>query len=137
MTQPAASCSTVEEARDFLQANGSGGPILVLAPDVLEQIQTAEAAGGFQGGMSGGAGTSEEGNPGPSSSGADELPPLDFDIEGAWSGEGILRFAEGVIEVAHTVGEAAHWIAERGVTPILIVPREELKKLFPVVPDGA
>ena len=53
MTQPAASCSTAEEARDYLQANGSGGPILVLASDVLEQIQAAEAAGGYEGGMSG------------------------------------------------------------------------------------
>lgn len=137
MTQPAASCTTAEEARDYLQANGSGGPILVLAPDVLEQIQAAEAAGGFEGGMSGEDGTSREGNPGPSSSEASELPPLDFDIEGAWTGEGIIRFADGLIEVAHTVGEAARWIAERGVTPILIVPREELKKLIPVAPDGA
>ncbi|MDX2677013.1 hypothetical protein [Streptomyces soliscabiei] len=104
---------------------------------MLEQIQAAEAAGGFEGGMSGEDGTSREGNPGPSSSEASELPPLDFDIEGAWTGEGIIRFADGLIEVAHTVGEAARWIAERGVTPILIVPREELKKLIPVAPDGA
>ncbi|MGW7171074.1 hypothetical protein ACWGH3_38575 [Streptomyces sp. NPDC054884] len=104
---------------------------------MLEQIQAAEAAGGFEGGMSGEDGTSREGNPGTSSSDAGDLPPLDFDIEGAWTGEGITRFVEGVIEVAHTVGEAAHWIAERGVTPILIVPREELKKLICVAPDGA
>ena len=45
-----------------------------------------------------------------------------------------MRFVEGVLEVSHTAGEVAHWIAERGVTPILVVPREELKKL---VPDGA
>ncbi|MDX3242481.1 hypothetical protein [Streptomyces sp. ME18-1-4] len=134
MTQPAASCNTAEEARDFLQANGSGGPILILAPDVLEQIQAAEGAGGHEGGMSGADGTSREGNPGPNTSDGSELPPLDFDIEGAVTGEGIMRFVEGVIEVAHTVGEAAHWIAEGGVTPILVVPREVFKEL---VPDGA
>ncbi|MGY1584033.1 hypothetical protein [Streptomyces sp. MN13] len=104
---------------------------------MLEQIQAAEAAGGYEGGMSGAdgeGGYSGEGNPGPTSSAGSELPPLDFDIEGAWTGEGIMRFVEGVLEVAHTVGEVAHWIAERGVTPILVVPRKELKKL---VPDGA
>ncbi|WP_031069906.1 hypothetical protein [Streptomyces sp. NRRL WC-3742] len=129
MTQATATVDTADEARNFFQTNGSAGPILVLAPDVLQQIQDAEAAGGFEGGMSGKDGTSQEGNPGPNTSSANELPPLDFDISGAVSSEGILRFAEGVAEVAHTVAEAAHWIAERGITPILIVPREELKKL--------
>ncbi|GAA3112942.1 hypothetical protein GCM10010449_39000 [Streptomyces rectiviolaceus] len=120
-----------------MQANGSGGPILILAPDVLEQIQAAEAAGGHEGGMSGAAGEggfSAAGNAGPNSSDGSELPLLDFDMEGAVTGEGIARFFEGVLEVGHFVGEVAHWIAERGVTPILIIPREELKKL---VPDGA
>ncbi|MER6956377.1 hypothetical protein [Streptomyces sp. NPDC000618] len=110
----------------------------MLAPDVLEQIQAAEAAGGHEGGMSGAdgeGGFSGEGNPGPNSSDGSELPPLDIDIESLQAGEGIVRFAEGVLEVTHFVGEIAHWIAERGVTPILVIPREELKKL--VAPDGA
>jgi hypothetical protein len=138
MTQPAASFSTADEAREYLQANGSGGPILVLAPDVLEQIQAAEAAGGYEGGMSGANGAggySTVGHPGPNLSDGNDQQ-LDIDI--AWTNEGIaegiMRFTEGVLEVAHTVGEVAHWIIERGITPILVVPREELKKL---VPDGA
>lgn len=129
MTQATATVDTAEEARTFLQTNGSGGPVLVLAPDVLQQIQDAEAAGGFEGGMTGKEGTSVEGDPGPNSSSANEPPPLDIDLDGAVTSDGIARFVDGALTVAHTVAEAAHWIAERGITPILIVPTGELKKL--------
>ncbi|MFI6156515.1 hypothetical protein ACIBCA_27965 [Kitasatospora sp. NPDC051170] len=138
MTQATATVSTADEARAFLQTNGSAGPILVLAPDVLQQIQDAEAAGGFEGGMSGPQGTSQEGNAGANSSSATDPPPLDIDLDGAVSSEAIARFVDGAVTVAHTVAEAAHWVAERGITPILIVPTEELKKLvFGPTPDEA
>ncbi|MEV6581238.1 hypothetical protein AB0M92_24080 [Streptomyces sp. NPDC051582] len=85
----------------------------------------ADGEGGYSGG----------GNSGPNSSDGSELPPLDIAIcESICTGEGIARFVEGVLEVTHVVGEVVHWIAERGVTPIIVIPREELKKL---VPDGA
>lgn len=141
MTQPTLVCSTAQEARDYVEANGSGGPVLVLAPEVLEQIQAAEAAGGYEGGMSGAdgqGGYSAEGNAGPNASDGSELPPLDIDLEGAWTSGGILHFIEGVGHVAASAGEAAHWIAERGLGPIVIVPLEELKKLVGTgTPDGA
>ena len=41
----------IDEARGF--ASTSDGPVLVLAPETLQQIEDAEAADGFEGGMSG------------------------------------------------------------------------------------
>jgi hypothetical protein len=138
MTQPIGQFSTAEEVREFLSANAFDDEILVLSPEVLAQIQAAEEAGGFEGGMSGADGTSQPGSSGPSSSDGSEETLLDFDIEGAWTSEGILHFVEGVGHLASGVAEAAHWIAERGITPIVIVPLEELKRLVGTgTPDEA
>ena len=134
MTQPTAEFSSAEQVLEFIQTNPSAGPILVLAPEVLQQIQNAEAAGGFEGGMSGmsgdgSGGFSAEGNAGPNASSAADLPPLDIDLEGAVTSEGIALVVDGVVNLASGVVEAAHWIAERGAGPILIVPEKELKRL--------
>jgi hypothetical protein len=135
MTQPIAQCATAQEALDFIRDNASGGPILVLAPDVLEQIQAAEAQGGFEGGMSGDSGVSAEGDAGPNAS-FDTDPGLD--LEGAVTSEAIAHVVEGIFHMASSVAEAAHWVAERGVGPVVIVPIEELKKLAGLAtPDGA
>lgn len=138
MTQPMATFETADEALEYMQANESGTPFLVLAPEVMDQIRAAEEAGGFEGGMSAGddGGYSAVGDSGPASSDGSELPHLDFDIEGAWTSGGIIHFFQGVGEVAAGVVEAAHWIAERGITPIIVIPIEELRKLAGV-PDEA
>jgi hypothetical protein len=141
MTQPTVQCSTAQEAQDFIEANASGGPVLVLAPEVLEQIQAAEAQGGFEGGMSGASGEggfSAEGNAGPNASSGTEPPPLDIDLDGAVTSDEIARVVDGAVHLASGVAEAAHWVAERGLGPIVIVPMEELKKLAGISPpDGA
>lgn len=138
MTQPIGQFNTAEEVRGFLSANALDGEVLVLSPEVFAQIQAAEEAGGFEGGMSGPDGTSQPGSSGPNSSDGSEGAPLDFDIEGAWTSEGILHFVEGVGHLASSVAEAAHWIAERGITPIVIVPLEQLKRLLGTgTPDEA
>ena len=132
MTQPTIQCSTTQQAQDFIEANAGGGPILVLAPEVLEEIQAAEAQGGFEGGMSGASGEggfSAEGNTGPDASSATESPPVDIDLDGAVTSDEIARVVEGVVHLASSAAEAAHWIAERGLGPIVIVPLEQLKKL--------
>ena len=71
-------------------------------------------------------------------SSAADLPPLDIDLEGAVTSEGIALVVDGVVNLASGVVEAAHWIAERGAGPILIVPEKELKRLAGLeTPDGA
>ena len=44
--------SSVEEARDYAS---TGGKYLVLDPETLQRIETAESAGGFEGGQTGNA----------------------------------------------------------------------------------
>ena len=138
MTQPIARCTTAQEALDFIRDNASGGPILVLAPEVLQQIQAAEAQGGFESGMSGASGDggfSAEGDAGPNAS-SDTDPGLDLD--GAVTSEAIAHVVEGIVHMASSAAEAAHWVAERGLGPVVIVPIEELKKLAGLgTPDGA
>ncbi len=119
------SCQSAEEAREI--AASSGGPVLVLAPETLEQIRAAEEAGGFEGGMSGGTdgGFSAEGNPGAQSSDSDVIVLEGHDIPpgnaGAWLESGVERALDlkDVIE------------AIRGVPlgPVLLVPMRELQRL--------
>jgi hypothetical protein len=71
---------TIEEARQF-------GPFLVSSRETLEQIEAAEAAGGFEGGQSGASGQGGFSAPGSgaldSSSSSDPAPIEFLDMEGA------------------------------------------------------
>ena len=117
---------TMEEAQQFA-AEGSG-PFLVLSPETLDQIKRAEAAGGFEGGMSGasgGGGFSAPGSGGADSSSASDpapIEPLDTEGEvlvGAW----IEEKTEKVLTV-HDVLEAL----EGGFVNIILVPKNEIDR---------
>jgi hypothetical protein len=75
MPQETKAFSNVEEVREFAAARGK---FLVLNPDTLQQIEDAEARGGFEGGFTGGADgapISGVGSRGPDSSQASQPSP--------------------------------------------------------------
>jgi len=117
------SFSTVEEARAY--AEEQGGKYLVNAPEILSEIEAAEAAGGFEGGMSGAAGEGGYSTSGvvPDHSEADESAGT-VDLDGAvivgaffeWGAETLLNLRDAI--------EA--WRGDYG--PILLVPKKELDR---------
>lgn len=132
MTYDTQEVDTIEDARTLAVGRGR---CLLMAPETMHQIEDAEAAGAFEGGMTGnadGAPYSTDGSsPNPSSSASDPAPtPEPFDLDGALviSIDGAIEKAEGLVEKifeAHDVFEAFH----RGVVgPIFLVPTRELKK---------
>src|SRR6187455_2785821 len=86
--------ATMDDAREMAAGRGR---CLVLAPETFAQIEAADAAGAFEGGMTGNAGGapfSAVGRDGdPSSSASD--PPEPLDLDGA-----MVISLEGVVEKA-------------------------------------
>ena len=117
--------NSVEEVRDFVSA---GGKFLVLDQDTLQQIEDAEAQGGFEGGFTGesdGAPFSGVGSGGSVSSEASESGPddgLGFDV--AWRAIGIEDAAEFMLDAKDIVET---WFGHL-TGPVLLVPREELQR---------
>ncbi|WP_163544434.1 hypothetical protein [Occultella kanbiaonis] len=130
------SFETVADARAF--AVEKAGPFLVIAPETLDAIVAAEAAGGFEGGMSGSSGDggySAPGNEGEvSSSASDPAPIVLEDLDGAVNVGAFLEEGTETILDLNDIIEAF-----KGVTsPVLLVPREELRRWLGVgTPDDA
>jgi hypothetical protein len=117
---------TIEEARALAAGRGR---CLVLAPETLRQIEEAQAAGAFEGGMTGnadGAPFSAEGNSGDTSSSASDPPPSEepLDLEGA-----MVISIEGLVERALELRDVIEAFSGAAVGPIILVPTKELKKL--------
>ena len=117
---------TIEEARQF--ASERSGPFLGLSRETLDQIENAEAAGGFEGGQSGASGAggfSAPGTGGPDSSSASDpapIEPLDMEGEvvvGAW--------IEGVAEKLLTARDVLEaFVHHNPLGPIIVVPKSEI-----------
>lgn len=125
---------TIEEARNYAS---QGGKYLVLAPEILQQIENAEEAGGFPGGMTGNASGfpySALGNDA-SSGMSDASDPEWIDLEGAW----VLPTIDDTVETLMSIRDVVTtWMGE--ITgPILLVPRKELNRWVgrPDPDDGA
>ena len=118
-------CGTVDEARQI--AAGRSGRILVLSREVFAQIQAAEDAGGFEGGMSGNAGGA--GYSAPGGGGVDHsdggVPGELLDMTGAAR---VGAFLDGVVETALDIRDV--WEAFRGhvVGPVILVPKREMDR---------
>jgi hypothetical protein len=121
--------TTVEEAKQV--AAGRTGRFLVLSRETLDQIEAAEAAGGFEGGMSGASGEggfSAPGSGGPNSSSASDPVPTELlDMDGAVRAG---AFFEGIGEKILEIRDV--WEAIRGVPlgPIILVPKRELDRFL-------
>ena len=118
---------TVEGVRALAAGRGR---CLVLAPETLQQIQDAEAAGAFEGGMTGnanGAPFSTEGTAGGTSSSASDAPPSaePFDLAGAQ-----VISIDGLVERALELRDVIEAFRGGMVGPIILVPTRELKKLL-------
>lgn len=117
--------ATVEEAKQF--AAQGNGPCLVLSRETLDQIEAAEAAGGFEGGLSGASGEGGFSAPGSggsnSSSSSDHVPIELLDMHGAVP---VGAFFEGLGETILDIKDI--WDAFRGelLGPIILVPKHEL-----------
>jgi hypothetical protein len=89
--------NSVDEAKQV--ASQGTGPFLVLSQETLDQIEAAEAAGGFEGGMSGASGQGGFSAPGSgdpnSSSSSDPVPTELLDLDGAVP---VGAFFEGVVQ---------------------------------------
>lgn len=117
--------SSLDEARRYAQEQG--GAFYVTSPDILDRIEAAEEAGGFEGGMTGaagGGGYTAEGNPGPSFT---EGTPEYVDLEGAVF---VGAFIEGAIEKFLDARDLLGAIAGEVGGPILLVPTRELQRLM-------
>ena len=127
--------ASFEEAKDYAAENG--GKYYVLAPETLaqiEQVEAAEAAGGYEGGMScasGDGGYSAEGSGGANASSANETVEPDFYFWRAGA------FFDGAIEMALTFRDLLLGLRGHPGAPILLVPKRELDNwLNGPSPDG-
>lgn len=126
---------TVEEARQFAQGNG---PCLVLSRETFDQIEAAEAAGGFEGGLSaasGEGGFSAPGSGGSDSSSASDPVPVELlDMRGSVR---VGAFFEEAIEKILDIKDV--WEAFRGhaVGPVILVPKRELDRFLGKTTDDA
>jgi hypothetical protein len=114
--------ATFEDAR--MLAIGQGR-CLVLALETLRQIEEAEAAGAFEGGMTGnadGAPFSIEGQSGEPSNAASD-PPEPFDMDGA-----LVISIEGLAEKALDFRDIIEAFKGVPLGPVILVPTKELKK---------
>lgn len=127
--------NSVEEVRDYA-AQGQG-TILVLAPEILQQIEAAEAAGGYEGGMTGssdGAGYSAAGSGALDSSSATDPPPVDWSIQGA-TPAGVL--IEGAVEKILDFKDLFEAFKGQPLGPVILVPKRELDRWLYGTTDGA
>jgi hypothetical protein len=118
---------TMEEAKQY--ASTGNGPYLVLSRETVDQIEAAEATGGFEGGQTGASG--EGGYSAPASGGVDSsfssdpAPIEELDLDGAvrvgawfeWAGERVIDL--------HEAWEAFHG---NPLIPLILVPKEELDR---------
>lgn len=127
---------SVEEARDFAQSQGK--PFLVLSRETLDKIEAAEAAGGFEGGMSGASGDAGFSAPGtaPNSSSATDPVPIELlDMNGSVP---VGTFFEDLAEKVMDIKDV--WEQFRGGAPgpVILVPKRELDRwLGTSSPDDA
>jgi hypothetical protein len=118
---------TVKDARAIAAGRG---PCIVLAPETLQQIEDAEAAGAFDGGLTGnadGAPFSSEGQSGESSNSASDSPPSPepLDLGGA-----VVFSMDGLIERVLELRDIVEAFRGEPVGPIILVPIKELKKML-------
>lgn len=110
-----------------------GGRFYVLAPETLAQIEAAEAAGGFEGGMSGASrqgGYSAEGVVQNSSSAAD----APTDAQSAWDPAEYDRklgaLVDGVIDFGLGIRDFVEFLEHGAIGPVILIPAKELEKLL-------
>jgi hypothetical protein len=123
MTYDSVNFSTIEEAREY--AASKGGKYLVLTPEILQRIEDAEAAGGFEGGMTGqssGAPYSATGTPGVSES-TETMDVTGVSLDG-WRVPTLEGTIETFMDLKDVVGT---WFGEM-TGPILLVPKSELDR---------
>lgn len=128
MTYEIIEATSIEEARDYASR---GGRYLVLDPDTLQQIENAEAAGGFEGGQIGnadGAPYSVVGETGDTfSSQNDSAPSEDLDLEGAWRLKKAMTIDDAVEHVMDLKDVIETWVGQ-ATGPIILVPKKELNR---------
>jgi hypothetical protein len=115
--------STIDEAKQI--AGERTGPCLVLSRETLDQIEAAEAAGGFEGGMSGASGQGGFSAPGSggsdSSSASDPVPAQLLQMDGAVP---VGAFFEGIGEKILEIRDVWDAIA---ATPWVYHPRTQAR----------
>lgn len=127
--------SSIPEAREVA---ASGGVYLVVDAGILQQIEAAEAQGGYEGGMTGnadGAPYTAEGHIGEPRCADTDPPALDIsDLEGV-----MVISLEGVAERVLDLKDVLEALAGKMVGPMIIIPTEELQRWLGGAPgrDGA
>jgi hypothetical protein len=126
---PRIQCETIEEAIDFSAQNP--GRHFVMAPETLDQIEAAEAAGGFEGGMSGVSGEggfSAEGSDGDNASSGDAA--ADIDLDGALILQNVGALEDGLLDAVLGIRDLINGLAGEAAGPVLLVPKRELERLL-------
>lgn len=123
---------TMAEAQAAAQSQNR--PFLVLCRETLDQIEAAEEAGGFEGGMSGASGDGGFSAPGTapnSSSGTEPVPVELLDMHGSVP---VGAFFEELVEKAMDIKDV--WEQFRGGAPgpVILVPKRELDRWLGLAP---
>jgi hypothetical protein len=120
--------NSADEARTY--SAEQGGRFYVMAPETLAQIEAAEAAGGFEGGMSGASGQggfSAQGVVPSSSSAADAQSAWDPAKEYYWKAGALV---DGVIELGLGIRDFVEFLETGAIGPVILIPTPELDKLL-------
>ncbi|MEO7688658.1 MAG: hypothetical protein ABIS51_05180 [Sphingomonas sp.] len=126
---PTVQCETIEEAMDFSLRNP--GRHFVMSQEILDQIEAAEAAGGFEGGMSGASGEggfSAEGSSGENASSGDTVEGLDLD--GAFIIQNVGALKEGAVDAVLGLRDLVLGIMGEAAGPVILVPKREMERFL-------
>jgi hypothetical protein len=126
---PTVQCETIEEAMDFSLRNP--GRHFVMSQEILDQIEAAEAAGGFEGGMSGASGEggfSAEGSSGENASSGDTVEGLDLD--GAFIIQNVGALKEGAVDAVLGLRDLVLGIRGEAAGPVILVPKREMERFL-------
>ena len=126
---PTVQFETIQEAKDFSLQNP--GRHFVMTAETLDQIEAAEAAGGFEGGMSGASGEggfSAEGSSGDNASSGDS--PEAIDLDGALIIQNVGALKDGAIDAVLGLRDLVLGIMGEAAGPVILVPKQEIDRFL-------
>ena len=128
--------ATIEEARSIAS---TGGRYLVVDPETMQQVEEAEASGGYEGGKTGNADGSPYSASGTgdvtSSSEGDSEPVDEIDLDGAWVLRKSMTIDDGIEHAMDLSNIIETWLGKM-TGPVILVPKRELDRWLGVPDPG-
>ena len=121
-------CETIEDAIEFSASNP--GRHFVMTVETLDQIEAAEAAGGFEGGMSGASGEGGFSAEGSGETASVGEPSEVIDLDGAMIIQNVSALEDGAVDAVLGLRDLVMGIMGEAAGPVILVPKRELEKLL-------